>query len=100
MAKCTIIVTNYHPNFRFMKNFVPLDPDSNVSQENWAVVYVPRRSRNRFAANCVQIFADQDGALKQSVPEEHRFAAKVIGPSKSSEGQSIYYLIHWLNWTP
>jgi hypothetical protein len=83
-----------------MKNFVPLDPDSHVSQEHWAVVYVPRRSRNRFAANCVHVFANQEEALKQSVPKERQFAAKVIGPSKSSEGQSIYYLIHWLNRSP
>jgi hypothetical protein len=25
------------------------------------------------------------------------YAAKVMGPSKSSEGQSIYYLAEWLS---
>lgn len=83
-----------------MKKFVPLDPESSVSQEHWAVIYVPRKSRNRFSANCVQIYGSQGEALQESTPELNRFAAKVIGPSKSSEGQSIYYLLHWLGQGP
>jgi len=98
--KCTIIREKYHPAFGYMKHFVPLDPDSGVSQEHWAVIYVPGRSRNRFPASCVSTCASQQEALQQSSPEQRRFAAKIIGPSKSSEGQSIYYLMHWLSHRP
>ena len=83
-----------------MRKFVPLDPESQVSQEHWAVIYIPRRSRNRFPANCVQAHTSQDQALQASAPDMKKFAAKVIGPSKSSEGQSIYYLVHWLGQAP
>lgn len=83
-----------------MRKFVPLDSESQVSQEHWAVIYVPRRSRNRFPANCVQTYTSQDQAFQASAPEMNKFAAKVIGPSKSSEGQLIYYLLHWLGQAP
>ncbi len=85
---------------RSMKNLVPLDPDTGVSEEHWATVYVPRRSRNRFAATCVTTHATETEALADADPNERRFAARVIGPSKSSEGQSLYYLIHWLGQCP
>ena len=83
-----------------MKKFVPLDPDTKVSEEHWATVFVPRRSRNRFAATCVTTYATESEALANADPAARRFAARVIGPSKSSEGQSLYYLIHWLGQRP
>ena len=83
-----------------MKNFVPLDPDATVSQKKWAVVHVPGRSRNRFAASCLRIVANQEEALSQCAPLQRQFAANVMGPSKSSEGHSIYYLIRWLSVQP
>ena len=83
-----------------MRKFVPLDPESNVSEQHWAVVYVPRRSRNRFAASCVELFKDKKEMLTHSAPAKRKFAASVIGPSKSSEGQSIYYLIQWIGPQP
>ena len=83
-----------------MQHFVPLDPDAGVSEEHWATVYVPRRSRNRFAASCVTTFGTENEALANADPGSRRFAARVIGPSKSSEGQSLYYLIHWLGQHP
>ncbi len=83
-----------------MQKFVPMDPHSGVSKTHWAVIYVPRRSRNRFSASCVQLFTDQEQALQACDPDKKQFAAKVIGPSKSSEGQSLYYLVHWLGISP
>jgi len=79
-----------------MRGFVPPDPQTTVSQEQYAVVYVPKRSRNRFAVNCVNIVNDLNEALNHSDPENKKFAARVLGPSKSSEGQYIYYLVEWL----
>ncbi len=79
-----------------MRGYVPPDPETEVSTYQFAVVYVPRRSRNRFAANCVQIKASLDQALKDADPENKYYAARVMGPSKSSEGQYLYYLAEWL----
>ncbi len=81
-----------------MRGFVPPDPQTDVSKIQCAVVYVPRRSRNRnrFPANCVEIMDNADTAIKSAEPDNKRFAARVLGPSKSSEGQYIYYLVEWL----
>lgn len=79
-----------------MRGFVPPDPYTKVSEEQFAVVYVPKRSRNRFPANCVDVLTSSEEALAKADPENKKFAARVLGPSKSSEGQYIYYLIEWL----
>ena len=79
-----------------MRGMVPNDPDSSASNIEFAVVYVPKRSRNRFAANCVEIKSCAADALDAADPEKKFFAARVSGPSKSSEGQFIYYLVEWL----
>jgi hypothetical protein len=60
------------------------------------VVYVPRRSRNRFAANCVKTVASREIAIENADPSQKYYAARVAGPSKSSEGQYVYYLLEWL----
>lgn len=79
-----------------MRGYVPLDPQSTVSQEQFAVVYVPRRSRRRFPKACVDVKSCKDEAIDHSDPDNKRYAARVIGPSKSSEGQYIYYLVEWI----
>ena len=75
---------------------ITLDSDSNVVEVHFAVVYAPKRSRGRFAENCVTVVDSEVDALEQANPAKKLFAAKVIGPSKSSEGQRIYYLDDWL----
>ena len=80
-----------------MRGFVPPDPETKVSEIKFAVVYVPRRSRNRFPANCVDIKGDIDAARAEADPDNKRYAARVLGPSKSSEGQYLYYLVEWLD---
>jgi hypothetical protein len=79
-----------------MRGLVPPDPETNVSDVRWAVVYAPKRTRRRFAAGCVQVVASAEAALDAADPAGHRYAARVIGPSKSSEGQYLYYLVEWL----
>ncbi len=76
---------------------VPLDPQSKVSQAQFAVIYIPKRSRKRFPANCVEIMSSKKEALAAADSLKKKYAAIVIGPSKSSEGQYIYYLDEWLN---
>ena len=75
---------------------VPIDPQTEVSQEHFAVVYVPKRSRNRFPASCVEVKETKQIATEVASSNDKKFAAIVVGPSKSSEGQYIYYLKQWL----
>ena len=79
-----------------MRGFVPLDPQSNVSTTHYAVVYSHRKKRKRFSAGCVQIFDDKQQAIENSHVKQKKYAAIVLGPSKSSEGQAIYYWVKWL----
>jgi len=79
-----------------MRGYVPPDPAGGVSQEHFAVVYVPKSKRHLFAANCVTLCATKEDALAAQQPETQQYAAIVLGPSKSSEGQFIYYLVQWL----
>ncbi len=75
---------------------VPNDPQTSVSNVEFAVIYAPRKKRTRFPANCVEIKADATQAYADETPDKKRYAARVHGPSKSSEGQFIYYLLDWL----
>ena len=79
-----------------MRGIVPHDPQGSASDIEFAVVYVPKRSRNRFPAGCVEIKPSAADALDDANPKNNRYAARVSGPSKSSEGQHIYYLLEWL----
>jgi len=76
---------------------ITVDGQSSVVQIKFAVVYAPKRSRGRFSENCVFICESELDAIEEANIEKHLFAAKVIGPSKSSEGQRIYYLDTWLD---
>jgi len=85
---------------------VPPDPAGGVSDVQYAVVYEPKRnkkskreskrSNKRFSANCVEIKSNEEAALADTDEQSNRYAAKVLGPSKSSEGQFIFYLVEWL----
>ncbi|MBF0470556.1 MAG: hypothetical protein HQL48_04190 [Gammaproteobacteria bacterium] len=77
-------------------NLPPNDHESDLVQECYAVVYTPKKKRKRFPENCVEVMANDLQALEQCDEENHRYPAKVIGPSRSSEGSMLYYLVHWL----
>ncbi len=81
-----------------MRGLVPPDPlpGVGVSEVRYAVVSVPRRSRNRFAASCVTIKASAEAAVADADTEKKFYPARVLGPSKSSEGVIIFYLVEWL----
>lgn len=78
-----------------MRGFVPPDPETNVSEMQYAVIMTKRTDRKRYPAGCVTIVTDAQAATAAAQPGQH-FAARVLGPSKSSEGQFIYYLVEWL----
>ena len=76
---------------------ITVDGDSSVVQHKFAVIYAPKRSRGRFAESCVFVVETELYAIDEENIEKHLYAAKVIGPSKSSEGQRIYYLDAWID---
>jgi hypothetical protein len=79
-----------------LRGMVPPDPQTGVSKVRLAVIFTPRTSRKRYPAGCVEIFESEAAALASADPDNKRHAARVVGPSKSSEGQYIYYLVEWL----
>ncbi|MEZ5538339.1 MAG: hypothetical protein R3F02_22255 [Thiolinea sp.] len=81
-----------------MRGMVPPEADSGPSQQCYAAVYMPKfkASRKRFPASCIEISDDMQAVISACENDEKRFPAVVVGPSKSSEGQYIYYLLRWL----
>jgi hypothetical protein len=75
---------------------ISLDPDSAVVDEHYAVVYAPRKSRDRFSEGAVELMDTREQALAQADPAGKLYAARVMGPSRSSEGLRLFYLIEWL----
>lgn len=78
---------------------IPLDPETSVVNECCAVIYAPRRTRDRFPQGCVMVLESEQAARTAADPSAHRHAALVLGPSRSSEGQMLYYLVRWLDET-
>ncbi|MCW8875176.1 MAG: hypothetical protein OQK27_05415 [Gammaproteobacteria bacterium] len=76
---------------------IPIDTESSVVHEQFAVVYAPRRSRERFSEGAVVIMESEQAARAAARPDEKKFAARVVGPSRSSEGLRLYYLESWLD---
>lgn len=81
-----------------MKGGLTIDPQgAHLVGRTWAVVHVKRGSRQRFAESCVQPMPSAEAAVAQADPARDRHAAEVMGPSRSSEGVRLYYLVRWLD---
>jgi len=75
-----------------------IDPDlPQMMQACFAVAHVQRGTRKRFPENCVQVVADEATARALADPKHHHHAVEVMGPSRSSEGLRLYYLVRWLS---
>lgn len=83
-----------------MKGGVYFDPLAGIVGEHYAVVQAARAKRQRFPENVVRILPDAAAALAAARPEEGLHAALVAGPSRSSEGFRLYYLVRWLDHGP
>ena len=73
------------------------DPDQSIVNTGYAVIYTPSRRRDRFPENCVTLVSNPEEALEKASRGEHLHAARVNGPSRSSEGFRLYYLLNWLD---
>ncbi len=81
-----------------MKGGVYLDAEApQLVRAQFAVVHVRRGSRKRFAETCVELVADEATAMAMADPARNLHAAEVMGPSRSSEGFRLYYLVRWLD---
>jgi hypothetical protein len=74
-----------------------LDPEAKVVDEHYAVVYAPRRTRDRVPETNVTVVESEAAARGAANPAAHRHAARVIGPARSSEGLRVYYIVNWLD---
>ena len=73
-----------------------VDPASTSLQNRFALIMAPRKSRKRFPAGCVTIYETEQEAVAAADPASKLIPAIVYGPSTSSEGTKIYYLVRWL----
>jgi len=74
-----------------------LDPDAKVADERFAVVYAPRRARDRVPEGIVTIVESEAAAHAAADPAKKLYPARVVGPARSSEGLRVYYIVRWLD---
>lgn len=80
-----------------MKGGLAIDPEvEGPVARCWAIVHARRGSRKRFPESCVQPMPSAEAALAAADPAHDRHAAELMGPSRSSEGVRLYYLVRWL----
>ena len=74
-----------------------LDPDARVADEHFALVYAPKRNRDRVPEGNVRQVDSEAEARSGADPAKKLYAARVIGPARSSEGLRVYYIVRWLD---
>ena len=74
-----------------------VDNDAKVIDEHFAIVKTNKRRRNRFPENSVQLVDSAQLAIDGADAQQNMYAARVLGPSRSSEGLRIFYLVEWLD---
>lgn len=73
-----------------------IDPSSDLTQECYALIDTPSRKRKRFPENNVTVMGSEEEALAAADSDKNLAAAVVYGPSRSSEGFRLFYLVRWL----
>jgi hypothetical protein len=74
------------------------DIESKVVGTSAVVIYSPSgRKRNRFPEGVVEVYPSEADALAHADPAKSRHAALASGPSRSSEGFKLFYLVRWLD---
>jgi hypothetical protein len=80
-----------------MKGGIYIDLEAPVVGECFALIAATPGKRKRFAESCVEVCADETAARAGARPGW--IPAVVVGPSRSSEGVRLYYLVRWLDET-
>ncbi len=71
--------------------------DPRLVKETAVLIQTPNRKRKRYAEGVVTPQDSVASALASADPAQNRHAALAIGPSRSSEGFRVYYLVRWLD---
>lgn len=74
-----------------------LDPDAGVAAEHFAIVYAPRRARDRVPEGSVTLVGSECEARERADPARKLHPARVVGPARSSEGLRVFYILYWLD---
>ncbi|MCX7897663.1 MAG: hypothetical protein N2441_07305 [Rhodocyclaceae bacterium] len=81
-----------------MKGGVYLDAEApNLVRHCYALVCAQRGKRERFPESVVEVVPSPEDALARQDPAQGVHAAELVGPSRSSEGFRLYYLVRWLS---
>ena len=70
--------------------------DPNQVSEIPALINSPATNRKRYPEGVVIPMTSEAEAREKADPSKHLHPAIVIGPSRSSEGVRVYYLVRWL----
>jgi hypothetical protein len=74
------------------------DLETTVLGTSAVVIYSPSgKNRKRYPEGVVEVFSTEADALAHAEPEKNRHAALASGPSRSSEGFKLFYLVRWLD---
>ena len=74
------------------------DLEARVVSTSAVVIYSPSgKTRKRFPEGVVEIYPSEAEALAHADPANSRHAALASGPSRSSEGFKLFYLVRWLD---
>ena len=74
------------------------DIESRVVGTMAVVIYSPSgKKRKRFPEGVVEVYGNEADALAHADPDNGRHAALASGPSRSSEGFKLFYLVRWLD---
>jgi hypothetical protein len=74
------------------------DLEARVVGTSAVVIYSPSgKTRKRFPEGVVEIYPSEAEALAHADPANSRHAALASGPSRSSEGFKLFYLVRWLD---
>jgi hypothetical protein len=74
------------------------DVEARVVGTSAVVIYSPSgKTRKRFPEGVVEVYASEAEALAHADPSKNRHAALASGPSRSSEGFKLFYLVRWLD---
>ncbi|NWG87995.1 MAG: hypothetical protein HXY26_10900 [Hydrogenophilaceae bacterium] len=74
------------------------DAEGQLVNTSYVVIYAPQvRNRKRFPEGVVTVYESEAAARAASNPEAGYHAAIASGPSRSSEGFHLFYLVRWLD---
>ena len=74
-----------------------IDPVAGITNECYALINTPSLKRKRFPEGVVTVVASEEEARAGANVADNIVPAIVIGPSRSSEGFRLFYLVRWLD---